>query len=355
MTAYQVQQGQPLMIAVGGGKGGVGKSMVCSNFAVQYAQAGLRVIAIDLDVGAANLHTIFGLRQPPKGLADYLVQTEASLTDYLVPTSLPHLSLITGSGFVPELANLTHEHKVRLVADAKRLPADLVLLDLGAGSALNTIDFFSMTHAGLIVTTPEPTSVVNAYEFLKNVVYRMLFRIFRTEPRLLKIVQSSAQAGSQISNPTVEALIQEIHAASPPAARTVSEICQSLQLHVIFNQARRLNDLAMAEKLYKLTQQFLGIQLHFGGLLFHQEEVSASVFKRAPISLLDPQSLTAKSLERLSKNLFYRISQGVMKGVEPSSFMHELADASKYAKEDYAQVLLAKKRLLRAEELQSVT
>ncbi len=350
MTRSQGSPRQPLMIAVGGGKGGVGKSMVCSNFAVQYAQAGLQVIAIDLDVGAANLHTIFGLRQPPKGLADYLTHSNRSLTDYLVQTSLPNLKLITGSGFVPELANLSHEHKLRLITEAKRLPADLVLLDLGAGSALNTIDFFSMTHAGIVVTTPEPTSIVNAYEFLKNVIYRILFRIFRTEQRLLKIVQSSAQPSQDPSHASVDTLIQTIDSISPAAARTVSEICQSLHLHLIFNQARRPQDVMMADKLYTIARRFLGLKLHFGGMIFHQEEVSASVFKMAPISCLNPDSLTAKTLARLSTTFFYQVTQSLINKEEPRTFEQELAEASKYAQEDYKQALLAKKRMLRAEE-----
>src|ERR1700722_16095086 len=121
------KQSEPLIIAIGGGKGGVGKSMVSSNLAVQYAQAGLQVVLIDLDVGAANLHTIFGIRQPPKGLGDYFTTPRSQLTDYFIDTNIPNLKLVPGSGFVPELANLKHVQKVKIITQIKNLSTDLVL------------------------------------------------------------------------------------------------------------------------------------------------------------------------------------------------------------------------------------
>src|SRR3989339_539924 len=119
------EQSEPLMMAIGGGKGGVGKSMISSNLAVQYALAGLKVIVIDLDFGAANLHTIFGLRQPSKSLGDYFSSPKSQLKDYFVPTSLDNLTLVPSSGFVPELANLKHQQRVKLINQIKTLEADL--------------------------------------------------------------------------------------------------------------------------------------------------------------------------------------------------------------------------------------
>jgi flagellar biosynthesis protein FlhG len=100
----------PILFAVGSGKGGVGKSFVSSNLAVQYAQAGLRVALLDMDFGAANLHTIFGISRS-KGWGDYFLDEKKDLKDYLTPTSIDRLSVILGSGFTAQLASLDEEKK----------------------------------------------------------------------------------------------------------------------------------------------------------------------------------------------------------------------------------------------------
>jgi len=338
---------EPLILSIGGGKGGVGKSMISANLASQFAKAGMRVVLLDLDFGAANLHTLFGIRQPPCGLGDYFTTSRSKLADYLVSTELDYLQLVPGSGFVPELANLKHMQKGKLIRQIKLLDADLVLLDLGAGSSNNVVDFFSMTQAGMVVTTPEPTAIVNAYEFLKNVVYRILFRMFRNHEKIVKILKVSTLPNNNLQIGSISELIDHIEKISPWAAANIREICSELDFYVIFNQARRYGDARLGSKLRDICKKHLSIDLNFAGIIFYNEAVSASVFKMRPISLINPHCTTSRTLCTVATNLMNHIVSQSMQGAKWEPFSQQLSRVMRNAKLDYEKNYLEQKSFQR--------
>ncbi len=329
--------------------------MVSSNLAVQYANNGLKVILIDLDFGAANLHTIFGLRQPPRSLGDYFNSPRSQLADYLVPTGVNHLSLITSSGFVPELANLKHQQRVKLLNHIKGLDADLVLLDLGAGSSLNVVDFFSMCHAGVVVATPEPTAVLNAYEFLKNVIYRIFFRVLRNDEELTQILKASIKSNNDYGIHTVHDLIRVIKKKNGWAAETLQDICQDLSFHLIFNQARKTTDVQLGAKLNQICEKYLNITLNFSGIVFYNEEVPACVYKMSPISLAAPESVTSQSLRTIAIHTFNRVAQIVAGQGAAENFSDQMAHVGRHAHVDFERNLLTQRRLQRSRERSYLT
>lgn len=341
----------PLILAIGGGKGGVGKSMVSANLAVHYAQAGLDVALLDLDFGAANLHTLFGMRKPPRGLGDYFKTPRSQLVEFLTPTAVDGLMLGAGSGFVPELANLRHMQKTKLMRQIRGLQSDLVLLDLGAGSANNVVDFFSLTRAGIIVSTPEPTAVVNAYEFLKNVIYRILFRMFKNQPDILELIQASTIPGNPQGIETVAQLTDAIALKNKWVAETIREVCADLDFYVIFNQARKAEQAKLGQRLQDICHKHLNINLNYAGMIFFNEEVSTSVFKMCPISLQNPGSVTSKTLKRIAGNIFDKVTCKMMGEEDTESFDAQVDRVSHFAEQDYAKNMLTQLRLLRQREM----
>ncbi|MDP1835651.1 MAG: P-loop NTPase [Chlamydiales bacterium] len=341
---------EPLILGIGGGKGGVGKSMVSSNLAVQYAMGGLRVIVIDLDFGAANLHTIFGVRQPAKSLGDYFYSPRSQLSDYFVKTSLDNLTLVPSSGFVPELANLKHMQRVKLINHIKTLDADLVILDLGAGSSLNVVDFFSMCHAGVVVATPEPTAVLNAYEFLKNVLYRILFRMLRNDKALTDLLKASTRNNNELGIHTVSDLINAIAKVNRFAAETIQEVCQDLSFHLIFNQARKTSDVQLGRKLNQICEKYLNVNLNFSGIIFYNEEVPACVYKMCPISIAAPESVTSQTLRNIAVTTFNRVAHAVAGEPLPDDFDAQIDNVGKHARVDFERNLLTQRRLQRSKE-----
>ncbi len=106
--------------AIGGGKGGVGKSFVSGNLGILLAQRGYKVVLADLDLGGANLHTWLGINSPDRGLSEFVGREIDKIEELLVPTQVPGLSLISGARDGVEIANLKHSQKRRFLNAMKR-------------------------------------------------------------------------------------------------------------------------------------------------------------------------------------------------------------------------------------------
>ena len=350
MTKTDSTKKEPLILSIGGGKGGVGKSMVSSNLAVTYAQAGLKVTLLDLDFGAANIHTIFGIRQPKKSLGDYFTTPRSQLKEFLLDTKVENLKVAAGSGFIPELANLKHFQKTKLIKHIRKLDADVVLLDLGAGSSHNVIDFFSMTNGSIIVTTPEPTAIVNAYEFLKNVIYRLLGRMFRNQEKILNIIKESAIPNNSLNISSIDDLITFVRKSDPWIADQMTALCQDLDFYVVFNQARSTANAQSGKKLQQICKKYLHTNLNYSGMIFFNEEVTASVFNMMPMTLNKPNSVTSKSIQRIGTKIFNSLINKKLTGTHAQSFDEQLSQVMREAKQDHAKNLLTQKKIQRDRE-----
>ena len=123
------------VIAIASGKGGVGKTSLTANLGVAMAKMGYATVAMDMDLGGSNLHSFLGLPNRFPGIGDFLKAGNKELEAFLVSTDIPHLKFLSGDGRTPFLANISYARKVRLISDIKKLPADYIFLDLGAGTS----------------------------------------------------------------------------------------------------------------------------------------------------------------------------------------------------------------------------
>ncbi len=162
------------IFSIGAGKGGVGKSFITANLGVLFANQGHRVLLVDLDLGGPNLHTFLGLKNPKTGLNEFLNKTCKNLDDAIVPTPTPNLSIISSVHCSMEIANLFYAQKLKIIKAIQNLPHDIILLDLGAGTNFNNLDFFLTSNRGLFILTPEPTSIENTAHFIKASYVRMV-------------------------------------------------------------------------------------------------------------------------------------------------------------------------------------
>ena len=341
------ESNEPIILAIGGGKGGVGKSMLSSNLAVKYAQSGIRTILIDLDMGAANTHTIFGMRQAPRGLGDFLREKKKPLNEFLVKTQIKQLQIIPGSGFIPEIANLEHHHKVKMMNQIKELDADLILLDLGAGSSHHILDFFTLSHGSIVVTTPEPTAIVNAYEFLKNLIYRILFRMFKSQPEILNIVRKSTIANNSFNISNIPQLIQYLKKKNQWIGKNVEEVLQDLNFYFILNQARKTQDTQLGIKFNSICKKFLNLDVQFSGMVFHNSEVNMSILKMQPISLAFPDSVTSKTIQSLASQIFQHLASKILNEEQSIDSEKYLSLMQHKVRSDFTENLLTQKRLQR--------
>ncbi len=293
------KKSQPLIIAIAGAKGGVGKSMACSNIAIQFAQGGLKTTLLDLDLGAANQHTLLGISRSSKGWTQFLSDPSMDLSSFEVETKQKHLGLLAACGYRPDIAEISHDVQSSLMTQIRNLNSDIVLMDLGAGSHKSTLDFFTAADIKTLVTTTESTSLLNNFEFLKNVLYQSFCRAAHSYPKILDLIYQYK------ANPTLRLnqLIDKVESVDPFFAQMLTNICASLDVNVIFNQVRKVNEVHMAVRLKKIVQKQLSLDLSYPGFIFFSEEVVASMQKQLPISYISPRSIITQIFKRITQLL----------------------------------------------------
>ena len=230
------------VIPFGGGKGGVGKTFLVANLATALARQGHRVVAVDGDLEGANLHTCLGVTRPRASLADYVAHREDDLEKLLLDTHLPNLSLIAATSSHLAIAQPSHARRVQLLRALRALPAEFVLLDLGAGMHPAVMDYFMVGENGVVVISPEPTSVENAYAFIRAAFYRRLrLAMVSHDVRRLVTLAMDERNERGIRTP-IDLLRSGLAKAASPYAGVISAVSRTLPPATVadLQEARRL-------------------------------------------------------------------------------------------------------------------
>ncbi len=301
--ARSAQQNRKAKVwAIGGGKGGVGKSVITTSIAVSLARRGERCILIDADLGGANLHTFVGMLNPERTLSDLFRKDVSGLHEILLPTKFENLWLISGAKALLDMANPAHVQKMKIIRQIFSLHADHIFIDLGAGSSFNVLDFFLAAHEGVIVIMPTPTSVENAYHFLKAVYYRKLKRVVKSlkaEQLVDEVLAEKVERG--IRSP--RDLVRDILTINPEIGTAISENMAMLTPRLIVNQVRRGEDLDLGKKIALACRDFFAIDINVAGNIRADERVLASLKARRPTLEMFPNSPFADDVERLVRTI----------------------------------------------------
>jgi flagellar biosynthesis protein FlhG len=288
--------------AIGGGKGGVGKSLVTANVSICLALMGYKVVAVDLDLGGANLHTCLGLPIPEHTLSDFISKKVAKFEDLLVRTPIANLSVISGAQDELGIANLKHMHKNKIINRLHDLNADYILFDLGAGTSFNTIDFFISADKGVLVALPEPTSIENTYRFIKTVYYRRLKMIegfLDIEPLINQAM--NAKLSSPNTSPTD--MVRGIIEINPQMGMRLRQEIAKFQPNLILNQVRGQADIDIGFSIQSVCRRYFGVEMDYLGYLEHDAAVWQSVKKRKPLLMEFPNSKLVHHFDRIVHRL----------------------------------------------------
>lgn len=249
------------IFAVGGGKGGVGKSIFAISLALQLVYKGYKVIIADLDLGAANIHTYLGVLRKTPTLADFILKRVSSLEDILVKTSVENLQLISGAEFFPGMANPAHWLKVKIMRHLKQLPVDFVIIDLGGGVNYNTLDFFNISEKGFIVTVPEPGAVLNAYLFIKSAFFRTIQNVFRNHQEINDLIQTELQKNEAEQSINIKWFAERVKEIDYEMHVVLKSIEESFQPVLVINRTNEDSTHVLVKNLLDLCNQQLGIQI----------------------------------------------------------------------------------------------
>lgn len=292
------------VLPIASGKGGVGKSLLSVNLSIALAQAGHRVILADLDLGASNAHTILGLRAIGKGIGHFLSDSKSKLNDIIVQTTYENLGFIAGEAEIPGLANLQHGQKKRLMRHLLNLKdVDFLILDLGAGTGLNTLDFFLASDEGIIVTTPSLTSTLNAYLFLKNCVFRIMETSFPGKCEGKKYLQTLRKDGSSLQRLYLPKLFQELKEVDPENFEKFQERFRQLNPRLVLNMLEDPKDGVKASRIRVSCREYLGMEIDHLGIVYRDHLQDVALNSRLPILIYKPNSVISQAVYRVSEKV----------------------------------------------------
>jgi flagellar biosynthesis protein FlhG len=251
------------IIAVSSGKGGVGKTNIAINLALAYAELGKRVTVMDADLGLANVNVVLGVI--PRYNLYHLIRKQKTLNEILVDTSYG-IRIIAGASGFSKIANLTEDERTNFIGELSALSAsDIIIIDCSAGVSNNVISFIAAADDALIVTTPEPTAITDAYGIIK---------IIATE---------------------VENL--------------------DLGLKLVVNRVKSVVEgKRVAERVINIAGQFLNLKVDYLGFVYDDPVVHTSVIRQKPFLVLEPKSKASVCIRHLVGRLEkvdYRDGKGI--------------------------------------------
>jgi flagellar biosynthesis protein FlhG len=286
--------------SIGGGKGGIGKSMVTLGLGVSLARLGKRVILIDGDLGGANLHTLMGVRYPHVTLEHFLTKKVDRLEDTVIETPVEGIGLICGADDLLGAANPTYAQKIRLLNQIEALPAQYVLLDLGAGTSFNTLDFFNYSGGKITLLTSQAPSLQNAYGFIKSALYRKLCRDFAKDDEVLQLLYQGGEAGNEAGSHSMRDLLNYMEEAKPEKHARLTQALSDFHLFLVVNMVKSNADLKSPEIISSVCRDFLSIQPDILGQVPFDSGVEAAISRMVPFPLHQKKSKAMTGLDQIA-------------------------------------------------------
>lgn len=297
--------GPTSIIAVGGGKGGIGKSFISTSLAISMSQLGHSVTIVDLDLGAANVHTCLGGTIPEKSISDFVTGRVNDLRSITSNTPFQRLSFISGSNDSLNIANLNPGAQERLMDELRKLPTEYLILDLGAGTNNSILDFFLMADKKIIALTPEPVSVENAYRFIKSAFFRNLLRA-ESDLQVQTVVEDAMDQKNNLGIRTPADLINHVKKVNPLAGQRIADAVNNFEMDIVVNQIRARSDIDLGYSIASVVTKYFGVSTNYLGYLDHDNAVWQALRKRRPLITEYPHSRLVAQFLTIAKNIVHR-------------------------------------------------
>jgi flagellar biosynthesis protein FlhG len=347
------------IIPIASGKGGVGKSLVAANLGVAFAQAGQRVVLADLDLGASNLHLVLGHQSPHSGIGTFLNNTRSNFNDVIADTDVRGLRFIPGDTEIPGLANLKIFQLKTLVKRMLALAADtdILILDLGAGTHQSILDFFLLSGQGIIISAPMVTAVLNAYVFLKNAVFRLMFTACAKGSPAREYLEKLRKDGSNAQKLYIPQLLPELKNIDPQSHDKFTRHLERLNPRLVMNMVESPKDADTATKIRRSCEEYLGLKLEHLGVIYRDNIQDTALSSRLPVTLYKPQAVISQAIYRIADKILESKEDFILNDREIDESFQEAgleAEIDFDSKMDYVEDLLHSGALSQGDLIETV-
>jgi flagellar biosynthesis protein FlhG len=309
LDALRGRATRPVIWAVASGKGGVGKSVVSASLAIGLSQTGPRAVAVDLDLGGANLHTLLGCERARYTLSDFARGRVGRIEEALTATTVPGVRLLSGARAELDVANASRALTQKILRSLAQLDAGHAVLDLGAGTSFHTLDAFLAADRRILVVTPEPTAIDNVHHFLKAAFFRAL-RDIAGQPdvraALVSVLDEARRGGA-----TPRELLEAASRADARAGAKLRACMREFEVDLVVNHADSTQSSARCAKLADAGSAIaaaarlqLGVTVRLAGSLAHDEAVFAAVERGVPVMQLFPAARFCTDVQAVIATLF---------------------------------------------------
>ncbi|MCK5193498.1 MAG: AAA family ATPase [Desulfobulbaceae bacterium] len=307
-----ISPGRGKIIAIGGAKGGTGKSIFAANLSVFLSQKGYSTIAVDLDLGGANLALYLGEKYIlDRTINDYLRKKYVSLEEIIIQSCYGP-GLIGGDSSKLGAANIHYAQKMKLIRAIKSLDADFIVLDLGGDISFNMLDFFLLGDYGLVISTRDSASYIGAYQFIKTALYRKINRLSDhssgdetdIDSRLCSILKKCTMANGQPMSQSILSLLDSVAENDPFDIPQVLKMIISFNPYLIINKTPSiLHANQVANTISDLAKRYLSIKIGCPGYINKYSEIENDLRNNIPLVSQDPDGNMAQELSRIVDNL----------------------------------------------------
>lgn len=291
------------IIAIASGKGGVGKSFFSSSLALSLRKKGFSVLLVDADLGGANLHNFIGLKVPGVGVYNFLKE-KIDIEDVIIK-SPAGIDFIGGSGDILGMAHITKFEKDKIINRLKTMHYHFVVMDLGAGTSFNMVDFFNMADKRITLMNSEPTSIENAYGFLKVAVYRYIERMLARDDAFADVC---AKLRSKSMNfPSVEAIRAVVRTMDASALKDIDTFIEGFRSGMVLNMVKTRKEMNVFYGFESVVKKYLSIRVEKLGFLPYDIEVSEHIKSLQPYYLAKPDSPIAGCVDDVREEVLRKL------------------------------------------------
>jgi flagellar biosynthesis protein FlhG len=289
-----------IIIAVGGAKGGVGKSALAANLAVGLALLGQKVVLADLDLGGADVHLYLGVKTLPKTWNDLLDKKVNSIEDIITPTPFEGLKLIGGDSSKLGSENLPYAQKRKIMRHLREIEGDYLILDLGGNTSYNALDFFLFADHKIVISGTEPASILDSYSFVKVAFYRFLERFF-SEHNSLKDLGQKIKDGSweRSKDLSLDYIFEAVRERDEAAYNKIRKQHDQFRVSLVVNMAEHRKDFQIAESMQHVLKEKCFLNVGILGTIPFDKLARKAAQSFTPIIVEYPKCQPSKAIHQM--------------------------------------------------------